>query len=94
MAIIKPLKKYAALYIGVIVIYMAALLLVYAIPNSAVAENVKISQEYLELEGDNPLYIFFSPASRTDNYSDKIIYEAVLKEDDHGTLYNMYIIHI
>ena len=51
MAIIKQLKKYAALYIGVIVIYMAALLLVYAIPNSAVAENVKISQEYLELEG-------------------------------------------
>ena len=50
MAIIKQLKKYAALYIGVIVIYMAALLLVYAIPNSAVAENVKISQEYLELE--------------------------------------------
>ena len=41
MAIIKQLKKYAALYIGVIVIYMAALLLVYAIPNSAVAENVK-----------------------------------------------------
>ena len=37
MAIIKQLKKYAALYIGVIVIYMAALLLVYAIPNSAVA---------------------------------------------------------
>ena len=88
MAIIKQLKKYAALYIGVIVIYMAALLLVYAIPNSAVAENVKISQEYLELEGDNPLYIFFSPASRTDNYSDKIIYEEVLKEDDHGILYN------
>lgn len=88
MAIIKQLKKYAALYIGVIVIYMAALLLVYAIPNRAVAENVKISQEYLELEGDNPLYIFFSPASRTDNYSDKIIYEEVLKEDDHGILYN------
>lgn len=88
MALIKQLKKYAALYIGVIVIYMAALLLVYAIPNSAVAENVKISQEYLELEGDNPLYIFFSPASRTDNYSDKIIYEEVLKEDDHGILYN------
>ena len=69
---LKSLKPYVITYIGLILLYMVLLLAVYSIPNSMVEDNVKLSLDFLELEGTGPLYTFYTNAARTDNYSDAI----------------------
>ena len=85
---IKQLKKYVITYIGMIVLFLLLMLAVYSIPNELVRDNVELSLDFLDLEGTGPLYSFYSNAARTDNYSDIIIYQEVLREDDASILYS------
>ena len=85
---LKSLKPYVITYIGLIFLYMVLMLAVYSIPNSMVEDNVKLSLDFLELEGTGPLYTFYTNAARTDNYSDAIIYQEVLREDNASILYS------
>ncbi len=84
----KQLLSYIGAFVGLIAVYMLLMTAVYTIPNSLVEENMDLSIKYIDLEGDGPHVTFYRPSSRVDNYSDRIIYQEVLRSEDASVLYS------
>ncbi len=84
----KQLLSYIGVYAGLIVLYMLLMTVVYTIPNSLVEDNVELSIKYIDLEGDGPHVTFYRASSRVDNYSDRIIYQEVLRDENASVLYS------
>lgn len=79
----KILARMALALVALVLIYVALLVAVYAIPNSWIQENVNSALGVLDAEGAYPHYFFDYPYGQADNNTDKEMYKNLIK--DSGT---------
>lgn len=80
------MSKYVKSFVLLIVIYMVLLFAVTLLGGEGLEENVKNSLTYLEEEGTYPTPLFNSLSGRLDNYTDKIILNNMIVDENQDIL--------
>ncbi|MCM1179175.1 MAG: hypothetical protein NC347_02880 [Clostridium sp.] len=92
MKYISVIKKCILLLFSLILIYTIFMITVSLIPNDLVEKNVNISLNIIDNEGTYPKFFFDSPASRLDNFTDKLMVGSNLVDEDQSVIKNSMII--
>lgn len=79
--IIKTIRNYSFLLIGLIIAYVIALTLVFTLPNSAVEPEFNDSMQVFEHEGEYPRVFYDKKASQLDNFTDKLMVGRTIKDE-------------
>lgn len=74
--------KYISCFFGLIFVFVSLMTLVYAIPNSMLIERQENAMSIMNAEGNYPKYFFGTPAAQLDNYTDKLMLDKAIIDDE------------
>ena len=74
--------KYISCFFGLIFVFVSLMTLVYAIPNSMLIERQENAMSIMSTEGNYPKYFFGTPAAQLDNYTDKLMLDKAIIDDE------------
>ena len=74
--------KYISCFLGLIFVFVSLMTLVYAIPNSMLIERQENAMSIMKDEGDYPKCFFGTSAAQLDNYTDKLMLDKAIIDDE------------
>lgn len=88
MNIKRTIQKSILLILLLLFLYTLSMLLVTLIPNKLVEDNAKISLNIIDNEGTYPKFFFNTPASRLDNYTDRLMIDSTMTDSSKSVIEN------
>ncbi|MGI5893767.1 MAG: hypothetical protein ACOX6P_04150 [Candidatus Merdivicinus sp.] len=74
--------RYILVFLSLLAAFTIGLVLVFCIPNGLISANQQVSMEFIGQEGHYPQIYFQTDASQLDNYTDELMLDTTIVEDE------------